>query len=136
MPRPAAQLHDAPQHDDPAQDARGAVETVQFPASHSRPLVPPPAEAVSLAAIERRLGELVRTVRLALAVAAAWMIWQLFGDGIAWLVTAGLWTAGAFALIAVGLGLGMYFSPPFRRAVAGGTKRLFRRSRRGSARRR
>ncbi|MFH5804567.1 hypothetical protein [Alienimonas sp. DA493] len=132
MPRPAAQLHDAPPHDEPDP----AVETVQFPTAHGRPPAPQSAEAASLAAIERRLGELVQLARLGLLAAAGWLIWQLFGDGVAWLVTAALWTAGTLALIAVGVGVAMYFSPPFRRAVANGAKGLFFRGRRASSRRR
>ena len=82
------------------------------------------------------MGELVRTARLALVVAAAWLIWQVFGDGFAWIVSASMWAAGVLVLLTVGLGVTMYVSPRFRRAFVRGTKRLLNRAIQPSARRR
>ena len=115
-------------------DVDPPAETVQFPTAPARVPPPVPTEAASLAAIERRLGELVRVARLGLGVASAWLLWQVFGDGIAWAVSAATWVAGAVVLVVVGIGVAMYFSPRFRRSVLGGAGRMATRAVRSASR--
>ncbi|NNJ24403.1 hypothetical protein [Alienimonas chondri] len=122
-------------------DAEPVAETVQFPLSPSRQMSgrqtsPTPDDSATLAAIERRLGQLVQTARLAVFVAAAWLLWSMFGDGFAWLMSAATWTAGVLVLLAVSLGVGMYVSPRFRRAILGGVRGLGVRAFRAMDRRR
>ena len=125
MPRAAAQTTD------PA----SGVETSQSPTPQARRTAPVPTEAASLAAIERRLGQLVRAARLGLALAAAWLLWEVFGGGIAWAVSAATWAAGTLVLIAVVLVAAMYLSPRFRRALATGLRRMISRMWRSVSRR-
>ena len=111
MPRPVTDSETA---------ADAAPNTVPFAVGGGPPAVRPvPSEAASLAAIERRLSELVRTVRLGLALGAAWLLWQVFGGGLAWVVTAATWTAGVVVVLLLVVAAAAYFSPAFRRKVGG-----------------
>ena len=107
----------------PVTDREPAPETVPFAVGGGPPAVKPvPTEAASLAAIEKRLSELVRTARLGLAVGAAWLLWQVFGGGLAWVVTAATWTAGAVVVLLLAVAAAAYFSPSFRRKIGGGLR--------------
>ena len=108
-----------------AVDPDPVPETVRFPTARGRKIeAPTPTEAASLAAIERRLGELVRVARLGLAVGAAWMLWQVFGGGIAWVVSAATWVAVGFVLLLVSTGVAAYLSPWFRKRLFGSVRAL------------
>ena len=116
-------------------DSDPAPETVRFPTARGRKTAPAPTptEAASLAAIERRLSELVRVARLGLAVGAAWMLWQVFGGGIAWVVSAATWVAVGFAVLLAATGVAAYLSPWFRKRLFGGVRALFAKAAGGSA---
>ena len=119
---------------DSGSDRDPAPETVRFPTARGRKIeAPTPSEAASLAAIERRLGELVRVARLGLAVGAAWMLWQVFGGGIAWVVSAATWVAVAFAVLLLATGVAAYLSPWFRKRLFGGVRALLAKAAGGSA---
>ena len=107
----------------PVTDRVPAPETVPFAVGDGPPAVKPvPTEAASLAAIERRLVELVRAVRLGLALGAAWLLWQVFGGGLAWIVTAATWAAGAVVVLLLTVAAAAYFFPAFRRKIGGGLR--------------
>ncbi len=78
----------------------------------------------------------MRTARFALAVATAWMLWEVFGGGVAWLASAATWAAGTLLLVTIVVGLAMYFSPRFRRILGTGVRRLVSWATRGLRRRR
>ena len=102
-----------------------APDTVRFaaPAGGKPAVIAPPTAAQSLAKIEVRLAELVRLVRLALGLGAAWLLWTVFGGGVAWVVSAATWAAGVFLGTLLLVGLAAYFSPRFRRVLwTGGAK--------------
>ena len=114
---------------DDAADAR--PDTVRFPppdpARHAAlpaAATPPPTAAQSLAKIDARLGELVRLLRLALGLAAAWLLWTVFGGGIAWLTSAATWAAGIAVCVAVLTGVAAYLSPRVRRSLKAGVRGL------------
>ena len=111
----AAEL-DAP---DPARPDADRPDTVRFAApGDARPsVIAPPTAAQSLAKIEVRLGELIRLARLTLGLGAAWLLWTVFGGGVAWVVSAATWAVGIFLGVAVVFGLAAYFSPRFRRSL-------------------
>ena len=94
-------------------------DTVRFAApGDARPsVIAPPTAAQSLAKIEVRLTELVRLARLTLALCAAWLLWSVFGGGVAWVVSAATWAAGIVCGTLILLALAAYFSPRFRRGV-------------------
>jgi len=106
-------------HSSPLREDESVVETVQFPTA-DRNADPVPGEASVLQSIDRRLAELVRLGRLGLGLAIALVVWQVFGGGLAWMVNAATWTAGAAVLILAGLGVAAYVSPRFRRMIVRG----------------
>ena len=126
-PRPVGPAMSSPLPEPTAADA--APNTVPFSRDSRPPAARPvPSEAASLAAIERRLGELVRAVRLAAAIAAVWLLWEVFGGGVTWVVSAATWAVGGLLLALVILGTVAYLSPRARRGMASGLRGLFRRA--------
>ena len=105
---------------DPVFDEPAAPDTVRF-AAPGEPVTPavvaPPTAAQSLAKIELRLGELVRLARLTMGLGAAWLLWTVFGGGVAWVVSAATWAVGIVFGTLLVLGLAAYFSPRFRRVL-------------------
>ena len=102
-----------------------APDTVRFapPTGPAPAVIAPPTAAQSLAKIEVRLAELVRLARLTLGLGAAWLLWTVFGGGVAWVVSAATWAAGLLAGTLIVLGLAAYFSPRFRRGLWNGGAR-------------
>ena len=94
-------------------------DTVRFAApGDSRPaVIAPPTAAQSLAKIEVRLTEIVRLGRLTLALCAAWLLWSVFGGGVAWVVSAATWAVGILLGTVVVVAALAYFSPRFRRSA-------------------
>ena len=101
-----------------------APDTVRFAPPEGPPsVIAPPTAAQSLAKIETRLGELVRLARLTLGLGAAWLLWTVFGGGVAWVMSAATWAVGILFVMLVITSLLAYFSPRFRRVLrAGGTR--------------
>ena len=100
-------------------------DTVRFAApGDSRPsVIAPPTAAQSLAKIEIRLNEMVRLARLTLGLGAAWLLWSVFGGGVAWVVSAATWAMGILLGTLIVIGLAAYFSPRFRRTLWNGGAR-------------
>ena len=109
--------------DRPGGDRPDTVRFAPPDAARVPAVVSPPTAAQSLAKIEHRLGELVRLTRLALGLGAAWLLWTVFGGGIAWLASAAAYATAIAVAALVLVGVAAYLSPRVRRGLGRSVRR-------------